>query len=272
MDPDIARDTRLRGLDPLAVLLYERLIFAGSDDQGRQSGDLDLIRAACLPLVKVEDDALEAVLAQLAERRMIVRYSVDAEPVVQIGGTPDEWWSMQGSPKRIFPSRWSPPDEWPTDRVQNVRAARSDIPSGQPADNAEQSPTYPIPIRSGSESDPPSPSSAFGDVPEVVVEAVASRLGKVTDGGRRYLLSSWQAVQNVDSMLDAIAVEHGIDANPKTFYSRLHKRSEVLAGLVTDYDGLLEDHKPREGQVPIAEMLKKGREGINPAIFADRRP
>lgn len=114
--PDACTSRSLAACDPLAQLLFDRLIVQ-CDDQGRLEGDAAVIRALCLPLVpKATVKAVERWLDDLERESMIVRYSASGRPLIQV----TNWWDYQGGMRRSYPSRWPAPQEWQGDRVRGV--------------------------------------------------------------------------------------------------------------------------------------------------------
>ena len=114
--PDACTSRSLAACDPMAQLLFDRLLVQ-CDDQGRVEGDAAVVRALCLPLVsRATVKAVERWLDDLTSESMIERYTVDGRPLIQV----TNWWDYQGGMRRSYPSRWPSPDGWSGDRVRGV--------------------------------------------------------------------------------------------------------------------------------------------------------
>lgn len=102
-----------------AQLLFDRLIVQ-ADDQGRCVGAPQIVRGLCMPLVEAMTTAgVERCLGELSAAGMIELYATPkGQQLIQLLG----WWTWQGSPRRIYPSRWPAPPGW-QDRVR-VEAER----------------------------------------------------------------------------------------------------------------------------------------------------
>lgn len=129
--PSAATSLSLAACTPEAQLLFDRLI-AAADDQGRLQGDVDLVKAACMPKIrKATPKAMESWLTELDENGLITRYTAGRQPLIQIIG----WWTFQQM-RHIYPSRWPAPEGWGQDRT----AGHGARPDGGPSDDGGRQP------------------------------------------------------------------------------------------------------------------------------------
>lgn len=81
----ILTSERINRLSVGAELFYRRLMSV-TDDYGRFSGDLRLLRASCYPLKldSVKEDSIAKHLAECADAGVIVLYTVAAKPYLEV--------------------------------------------------------------------------------------------------------------------------------------------------------------------------------------------
>ena len=125
--PSMATSQSIAACDPMAQLLFDRLI-EQADDQGRQQGDASLVKAACMPLIKgVTEKRIEAWLAQLAQHQLILRYQTGGYSLIQLV----TWWRWQSGMRWAYPSRWPAPEGW-SDTVR-IPPTKGRAPDGGPS-------------------------------------------------------------------------------------------------------------------------------------------
>lgn len=189
--PDACTSRSLAACDPLAQLLFDRLIVQ-CDDQGRLEGDAAVIRALCLPLIaRATVKAVDKWLAELEREGMIQRYTASGRPLLQV----TNWWDYQGGMRRSYPSRWPAPRGWEGDRVRGVDAppvAPERPPQGASASlaRAEAEPSRAKPSR-----EPAEPTNGALPAPEDSA-TIACRM--LMDGGKwlsnREYVQEWEAL------------------------------------------------------------------------------
>lgn len=110
--PSSSTSRNLANCDPMAQLLFDRLI-VNADDQGRLQGGPDLVKATCMPLIRrATPKRVAGWLLELAENDLILLYGSTDLPLIQIAS----WWKCQSSARRMYRSKWPPPEGW-EDRV-----------------------------------------------------------------------------------------------------------------------------------------------------------
>jgi len=114
--PTIATSLSIAKLSALAELLFWRLL-PQADDQGRLPGYPKQLKAIACPM---RDDLTEQnipkLLKELKDADLIIQYSASSESLIQIKG----WWSYQSGMRRIYPSKYPPPEGW-EDKVKGIQ-------------------------------------------------------------------------------------------------------------------------------------------------------
>lgn len=125
--PSAATSQSLASCSVEAQLLFDRLL-CQADDQGRLPGTVSVVRGLCVPLIeRITSPMVARALASLEAGGMIIRYVAEGRDLIQVAN----WWEYQGNPRRIYPSRWPPPDGW-QDRIR-VEAERAPWAGQSPA-------------------------------------------------------------------------------------------------------------------------------------------
>ncbi len=164
--PSMAWSLSLSRCDPMAQLLWDRMILA-ADDQGRMIADPEVVRAQCVPLVKVATSAKVAVWLNQLEAQvdddgngMILRYDAAGHPLLQIWN----WWDSQNGMRRAYPSRWPAPDGW-QDRVFGLPSSSGNGAGPPPAERGQGARTLPAQTPHGAGNVPAGKRQDAGKVP-----------------------------------------------------------------------------------------------------------
>lgn len=101
-------DRRYGRLSLKAVALFP-LIWVNADDQGRLCGDPEEVKYTCCPNVDHLTKAdIPGLLHELQENKLIIRYSTQKSPAIQI----IDWWDPHRSPQWAWPSDYPSPKGW----------------------------------------------------------------------------------------------------------------------------------------------------------------
>ena len=188
IDPAMRTSPILDSVSVLARLVFVYLI-SEADDEGRLLGDATSVRVACFPRVLpsgVTSKKLEAAVAELVARGLIVEYAADGQEYLAVRGWKDGGsWAYQYVPKAKSSRFPAPPDGACLVRANGRGGEQGRESSGTPTGQGPDASGGSGLVRAGSGSDPApdgkrdstSPSPAHtGDV--------ASRLtnGKAKDG------------------------------------------------------------------------------------------
>ena len=73
----------LQRLSWFEEVLFYRLIVS-CDDYGRYDGRMEVIKGACFPLDKVEEEEIEQAIEKLLEVGLVMRYEVDDKPYIKL--------------------------------------------------------------------------------------------------------------------------------------------------------------------------------------------
>lgn len=103
----ISESMRIAALGVKGALTYILLI-AHCDDQGRYAGNAKRVKGVVVPFFDdITEDDIEQALKQMEASRLIIRYTVNQMPLIQIA----DWWEFNQSLRFINPSRYPPPDK-----------------------------------------------------------------------------------------------------------------------------------------------------------------
>jgi len=114
--PTIATSLTLAKVSALAELLFWRIL-PQADDQGRLTGHPKQLKAQVCPMRdEITEENIPQLLAELEQSDLIIQYAGSSEPLLQI----KKWWDFQSGMRRIYPSRYLPPEGW-EDRVKGMK-------------------------------------------------------------------------------------------------------------------------------------------------------
>lgn len=192
--PDACTSPSLAACDPLAQLLFDRLLTL-ADDQGRVQIEPNWVKANAVPFIsEATPRRITTWIGQLSDHDLLITYVASNVPLGQF----KTWWNRQAGQRRAYPSRWPAPAGWDQDRTYGlpsdkspgamadpkrpklpaprghdagtVRAERGQsagtVPDQNPHSRAERAPDsvpLPVPVPSTEEvTTPPTPSPARG--------------------------------------------------------------------------------------------------------------
>jgi len=132
--PTIATSLSIAQVSALAELFFWRLL-PQTDDQGRLTGHPKQLKALACPMRdEITEKNIPELLKELEEAELIIQYSASFEPLIQIKA----WWDYQAGMRRIYPSKYPPPEGWQEDTVKGIQGYYL-APTNAP--NSEQEPT-----------------------------------------------------------------------------------------------------------------------------------
>jgi len=119
--PDACTSPSLAACDPLAQLLFDRLLVL-ADDQGRVQTDPFWVKANAFPFVsEATPRRIRSWIAQLSEHELLISYTTGNVELGQFV----TWWKRQAGQRRAYPSRWPAPPGWDQDRTYGLPTDQS---------------------------------------------------------------------------------------------------------------------------------------------------
>ncbi|HEV8488978.1 MAG TPA: hypothetical protein VGQ58_04235 [Candidatus Limnocylindrales bacterium] len=114
--PDTCTSPSLAACDPLAQLLFDRLLVL-ADDQGRVQLDPFWVKANAFPLVsEATPRRIASWIGQLSKHELLIVYTAGRTELGQFV----TWWKRQSGQRRAYPSRWPAPPGWDQDRTYGL--------------------------------------------------------------------------------------------------------------------------------------------------------
>jgi len=114
--PDVCTSPNLAACDPLAQLLFDRLLVL-ADDQGRVQTGAEWVKANAFPFVsEATIRRIRQWIGQLSDNDLLVTYTAGNVELGQFR----TWWSKQQGQRRAYPSRWPAPPGWTQDRTYGL--------------------------------------------------------------------------------------------------------------------------------------------------------
>lgn len=140
--PDVCTSPSVAACDPLAQLLFDRLLVL-ADDQGRVQTEPNWVKANAFPhLFDATPRRIRSWIDQLSQHELLITYTSNRVELGQFV----TWWKRQSGMRRAYPSRWPAPPGWDQDRTYGL--PRDDSP-GAMADPNRGKPGPKVPANRG---------------------------------------------------------------------------------------------------------------------------
>lgn len=155
--PDSCTSPSLAACDPLAQLLFDRLLTL-ADDQGRVQLEPNWVKANAVPFIsEATTKRIRAWIDQLSQHELLITYVAGNVPLGQFV----TWWKRQAGQRRAYPSRWPTPAGWDQDRTYGLPSDKS-----PGAMNDPQRPKVPAPRAQSAGILPADRGQDAGEVPD----------------------------------------------------------------------------------------------------------